>query len=137
VVRSFSVIAEDEFGLGELEGGVEFSTLAALDAVDGPEGLRAVGEIDLLVGFVAGVGGGERGMVEGVPVLGEDDVVEDGSEAVDGGEDGIAIGDGQCAAGAEVALHVDDEEDVVGGDVHGSLPGAGRVGRYQAHRSQI
>ena len=57
-------------------------------------------------------------MVGGVPVLGEDDVIEVCSGAVNGGDDGVAVGDGQGAAGAEVILHVDDDEGVGGGDLH-------------------
>ena len=34
--------AEDELGLGQMERGVEVGSLAVLDAVVGPEGLRAV-----------------------------------------------------------------------------------------------
>jgi hypothetical protein len=37
---------------------------------------------------------------------------------VDRRKNGIPARHGQCPAGAEVVLHVDDEEDVVGGSVH-------------------
>ncbi len=57
-------------------------------------------------------------MVGGVPVLGEDDVLEVLRGAVDRVDDGIAVGNGERPAGAEVVLHVDDEEDVVGSDLH-------------------
>ena len=57
-------------------------------------------------------------MVESVPVLGEDDVLEMLRGAVDGVDDGIAVGNGERAAGAEVVLHVDDQEDVGGSDLH-------------------
>ena len=48
-------------------------------------------------------------MLRGVPVLGEDDVVEFFCEGVDEGDGGVAIGYGQVAAGHEVVLDVDDE----------------------------
>lgn len=37
---------------------------------------------------------------------------------MNGSEDGIAVGNGQRAAGAEVVLYVDDDENVVGSDFH-------------------
>ena len=40
------------------------------------------------------VGGGEGDVLGGVPVLGEDDVVEFFGEGVDEGDDGVAVGDG-------------------------------------------
>jgi len=79
--------AEDEFSVGEREIGMEVSAAGALKAV----------------------GAGEGDVVERVPVLGEDDVVEAGGEGVDAGEDGVAVGDGQGAAGEKVQLHVDDK----------------------------
>lgn len=53
-----------------------------------------------------------------MPVLGENDMVEAGSESVDAGKDQIAIGDGQRAPGKEVQLHVDDEKRVSGTELH-------------------
>jgi hypothetical protein len=53
-----------------------------------------------------------------VPVLGEDDVLEVLRDFVDGRDDRVSACDGKRPAGAEVVLHVDDEEDVVGGSVH-------------------
>ena len=58
------------------------------------------------------------GTALGVPVLGEDDVLEERSDAVDDGNDSVALGHGQRAAEEEVVLHVNDEEDVLGGGVH-------------------
>jgi hypothetical protein len=72
---------------------VEGCAFGVLDAVIGPEGLRAVGGFDgFVVLFV--VGGGEGDVLGGMPVLGEDDVVELLREDVDGGDDGVAVGDG-------------------------------------------
>ena len=73
---------------------MEVGSGRALDAVIGPEGLQTVGEFDLLEGLFAGVGRGEGVVVEGVPVLGEDDVLEMLRDAVDGVDDGIAVGNG-------------------------------------------
>ena len=50
-----------------------------------------------------------------MPVLREDDVLEPRRDAMDGRDHCIAIGHGQRPAGAEIVLHVDDEEDVVQG----------------------
>jgi hypothetical protein len=52
-------------------------------------------------------------MASRMPVLGENDVLEPGSNAVDCRYDHITLGNSQLAAGAEVALHVDDEQKIV------------------------
>ena len=63
--------AEDEFGVGNVEGGVERGSGGALEAVVGPEGLGAVGGLDGGVGMLIDVGAGEGDMLGWVPVLGE------------------------------------------------------------------
>jgi hypothetical protein len=79
-------LAEDELGVGDGKARVEFGAAGALDAVVGPEGLGAVGGVDGVgKGLLAGVGAGEGDVAAGVPVLGEDDVVEAGGERVDAG----------------------------------------------------
>ena len=60
-------------------------------------------------------------MSGGVPVLGEDYVLETLGEAVDDGDDLVALGDGERSAysinsRAEVVLYVDDQESVSGGE---------------------
>ena len=56
-----------------------------------------------------------------VPVLGEDDVGEFFGEGVDEGDDGVAVFDFEGAAWTEVVLEVDDEQRVVGLELHGCL----------------
>jgi hypothetical protein len=51
-------------------------------------------------------------MGRGMPILGEDDVLESRGDGVDDGNDLVAAGDGESAAGAEIILHIGDEEDV-------------------------
>lgn len=117
--------AEDEFGVGDGEGGMEGCAFGVLEDVFGPEGLGTVGGLNGLVGLgvrmSCGVGGGEGNVLGGVPVLGEDDVVELFCEGVDEGDYGVAVWDGQCAAGHEVVLDVDDEECVGGLELHSDL----------------
>ncbi len=104
-------LAEDEFGLREVEGGVEGCAVGVLDGVIGPEGLGAVGGFYGFVGLF-GVGGGEGDVIFGVPVLGEDYVGEFCGEGVDGGDDCVAFFYRQGSAGAEVVLDVDDQKRV-------------------------
>ena len=110
--------AQDEFGQGQVERGVKLGAGGALDAMVGPERLGAIAQLDFFERALSGVGAGEGGMRGGVPVLGEDDVPEFGSDAVNDGDHRVAVGYGQRATGAEVVLHVDDNEDVLGGDLH-------------------
>jgi hypothetical protein len=71
-----------------------------------------MGSFDGFVGLFVLVGC-EGDVLGRVPVLGEYDVVELFCEGVDERDDCITICDGQCAAGHEVVLDVDDEERVV------------------------
>jgi len=111
-------LAEDELGVRDGEVGMEVGAAGTLNAVVGPEGLGAVGGLDGVGKWVKAVGAGEGDVVRGMPVLGEDDLVEAGGEGVDAGEEGVAVRDGQGAAGEKVQLHVDDEEGVGGSELH-------------------
>ena len=84
-------------------------TVAALNAVIGPQGLRPIAEVDLFEGLLAGVYRCKRGVVRVVPVLGEDNVLKERGDAMDCRDYGVALGNGKRAAGAEIILHVDDE----------------------------
>ena len=55
-----------------------------------------------------------------VPVLRQDNVLELRRDLLKPLNDGIAARHGQCPAGTEIVLHIDDDEDVLGGDLHGS-----------------
>jgi len=69
-----------------------------LDDVFGPESLGAVVDFDgfegLGVRMSCGVACGEGDVLGGVPILGEDDVIEFFGEGVNEGDDGVAVGDG-------------------------------------------
>ena len=72
----------------------------------------------MLEGVLAGVRAGEGLMPGSVPVLGENDVLEVRRDVMDDRDDFVAAGHGQCPAGTEIVLNVDDEENVVRGDLH-------------------
>ena len=105
--------AQDEFGPGELEPGVEFRARGALHAVIGPERLFAVAHVHLFERMLAGMGAGEGVMARRMPVLGENDVLEARRDAMNDRDDCVAVGHGKSPAGAEVILYVDDEEYVL------------------------
>ena len=118
--------AEEEFGVRDLERGMEICAGSALDAMVGPEVLRAVGSLHGVGKRLFAVRAGEGDMAARVPILGKDDVIELFGEGVDAGDDGIAIADLQSSANAverrkEVALHVVDEESVGGAEVEGTV----------------
>src|ERR1700678_905968 len=92
---------------------MEACTCGALDTVVRPEGLRAIFERDLFVRLWTWMVRGERCMAGRVPVLGEDDVFKMAGEAVDLRHDFVTAGNSELAARAEIALHVDDEEQIV------------------------
>ena len=111
-------LAEDAFGLGNVEGRVELGAGGLLQAVIGPERLGTVGGLDRLVGLPVGMGAGEGDVGRGMPVLGENNVGEAGGECVDEGDNGVGVRYGQAAARTEVVLEVDDEQRVVGAECH-------------------
>jgi hypothetical protein len=53
-----------------------------------------------------------------VPVLGEDDVLEMPRRSMDWLDNSVAVGNGECSAGAEVILYVDHDQDVLMCDLH-------------------
>jgi hypothetical protein len=74
--------------------------------------------LDLLEWLFAKVRGGEGIVVGGVPVLGEDDVLEMPRRSMDWLDNSVAVGNGECSAGAEVILYVDHDQDVLMCDLH-------------------
>src|SRR5947207_706365 len=112
-VDGFAVaLADDQLGVRDLELLDELGIGRPLYAVVRPEHLGTVPEADRLERLLAGVGRGERGVAGRVPVLREDDVREAPRDPVDERDDRVAFLDGQCPAGHEAVLDVDDEEDV-------------------------
>src|SRR4051812_48821923 len=98
----------------------------ALHAVLGPQRLLSIAHAHLFEGMLVWVRAGERLMSRRMPVLGENDVLESRRDGVDDGDDLVAAGNGQGPAGAEIILHVGDEEDVLRIDlniVHGKTCG--------------
>ena len=53
-----------------------------------------------------------------VPVLGQHNMGEARDEPVDDGHHGIALGDRERAARAEIVLHIDDQQHIVVADLH-------------------
>src|SRR5580698_61663 len=90
----------------------------SLHAVIGPEHLPAVVYFDRFVWTVAGVRAGEGMMVQRVPILSENNVLERWSDAVNDLDDAVAIGHGKRSAGTEVVLRVNYYQYVLPGDLH-------------------
>ena len=101
------------FRMGKVQVRVEGRAPGFLDAMVGPKHLRAVIHVNGVIRRLSLVGRGERRMALRVPILGQDDAGERPAQTVDDGNDPVAIGHGQRAAGAEVILHIDDDQDVI------------------------
>jgi hypothetical protein len=74
--------------------GIERAGWKAAPSLCWTEGLGAVGDFDCREGLRVGVRGCEGDVPVGVPVLGEDDVVELLGEGVDDGDYFVAVCDG-------------------------------------------
>jgi len=103
--------AEDEFGVGDVEGGVEGRAFGVLEVVLGPKGLGAIGNLNEFVGTFL-VRCGEGDMLRGMPVLRQYDVFEFDSDGVNKGNDGVAVRDCQWPSRHEVVLDVNDEKGI-------------------------
>src|SRR6185437_8421541 len=68
--------AQDQLGMGNVERRVEGGAGAVLQAMLGPERLRAIERLDRIEGLLAGMRRGKGDVLGGVPVLGENDVIE-------------------------------------------------------------
>ena len=92
---------------------MKLRAFAALNAVRRPERLQTVAQFNLLERLFPGMSDCEGGVIWRMPVLREDDVLKQRRDAMDGLDNGIAIGNGKRTAGAEVVLHVDDDQNIV------------------------
>ena len=105
-------LAQNQFCLGQVERGMELGAPAALNAMLRPEGLQSVAQLDVLERPFAGMGRGEGRVTGRMPVLGKNDVLKSRRDAVDDFDDGVSVGDGKCATGAEIVLYVGDDENI-------------------------
>jgi hypothetical protein len=78
--------------------------------VIGPQDLLAIGQIDRFERLFAGMGGSERDVARGVPVLRQHYIREPLGKAVDHRNNLITILHGKAAAGQETVLNIDDEK---------------------------
>ena len=84
-----------------------------------PKSLRTIGGVDGFKRMLAGMGGCERAVPCRMPILSEDYVPEPCGEMIDQRHDCIAVLNGEMAAGTEITLRVDDQENVfIWSDLH-------------------
>ena len=96
---------------------MKLGAASALHAVIGPQRLRSVARRDFFERMLVCMCAGKRLVVGRVPILGEDNVIESGSDLKDNGKDLVTARNGQGSGGAEVVLHVNDEENVMGSEI--------------------
>ena len=105
-------LADDQFGMRDVERRVKSGARCVLHAMIRPQGLRAVTRFDRLEGLSAGMGAREGHMPRRVPVLRDDDMREMAREAVDRRHDRVAVRRRERAAGAEIALRIGDDQNI-------------------------
>jgi hypothetical protein len=77
-----------------------------------PQDLLTVARFDYIEGLLGRVRVGKRGMSTRVPILGQDHMSKFGGQSVDRRNDFIALPNRECSAGAEIVLHIDNEQDI-------------------------
>lgn len=107
-------LADDQLGLVDPEIGMERGAVGGLDAVIRPEHLRPIGQGDRIERRLARMRAGKARMPDGMPVLGEDDMVELVDQPVHFPHDLVAAWNRQGAAWAEIVLQVNDQQTMLG-----------------------
>ena len=105
-------LAQDQFGMGNVQVGVKSGAGGSLHAVIRPEDLPAIGDIDRLERLLAGMRRRKRQMPARMPVLREHDVREFGRQRINQRHNFIAARHGEATAGTEVVLDVDNEKHI-------------------------
>ena len=111
--------AQHQFGVRDVEILAELRARCSLHTMVRPELLLSVGDLDRVERLFAHMRGSKREVPARMPILGEDHVGEARGELVDNGDDLVAVRHGEIAAGAEVVLHVDDQQAIAIGDLDG------------------
>src|SRR6267142_8303 len=92
----------------------------ALHAMVGPQRLRTIGHGDGLERRRTRMARSERAVAGWMPVLRQNHMIETLGEPVDDRHDRVALADSQGAIRAEIVLHVDDQQQIVGLNLHAS-----------------
>ena len=137
VDRPAKAFADNQLRAIGAQVGMECRALRALNAMAWPQGLLAIGHVNLSEGLMARMGFGKGAVVKGVPVLRQDHGGEIIHRSVDPQHDFVTSGHSKGAAGAEIVLHVDHDQGFIGGAHGGSFQGGdsmvtGGVGWGQA-----
>ena len=89
---------------------MQFGARRVLHAMHRPEHLRQAGQLDLLARRAARMVGGEAAVIGRMPVLRGHDEVERRLKRLIAGTTSSPCGHRQGPAGAEVVLHIDDNQ---------------------------
>ncbi len=115
-------LSDDKLRAGQFQAWRECGARRALDAMGRPQHLRPIGERESLERGPPGVTGRERDMIGWMPVLGEQDMAENLSKAIDRCNHLLPAGDGQGSTRQKILLHVHDQKNIIRHQVHRSLP---------------
>ncbi len=88
-------------------------TIGTLNAVIGPQYLFAIRHDDHIEGLMPRMARRKGKMSRGMPVLGQDHMHKPAGKTIDDGNHCFPLRHGECAAGAEIVLNIDDEQGVV------------------------
>ena len=103
-------LADHDFRPLGLQLRMERRARRALDTMIRPQRLLAIGHLDRFKRPRARMRGGKGAVALWVPILGQCDMVEALGKAIDDRHHGVTVGNRKRAAGAEIVLHVDDQQ---------------------------
>ena len=109
-------LTQNELGMRDPKIIAQLRSRRALHAVVRPQDLRAVAKLNGFIGISVGMAGGKGKVPARMPVLGENHMREPLCQSIDERHDLVAARDRERAAGTEVVLNVDHQQNILRAD---------------------
>ena len=98
--------------MGNVQSVMEGRAARLLHTMIGPQHLRPIGKSDDLEGLTTGIGRSKGAVRRWMLVLRQDHMLEAARKLIDEGYDLVTAGHGETAAGAEIVLHIDSQQNI-------------------------
>ncbi len=97
---------------------MQLGAFATLNTMIWPQSLRPIAQVDRIEGLPACMGARKRMVATRMPVLGKNNMLKPGRNAVDHIDDRVTIRHSKRAAGTEIILYIDDDKYILRIDPH-------------------